>query len=188
MYELGIGSVQEELRNIAAAMQQGESGPLYAVLPGQVVSPGTTTTAVIAGGVLAQAFADGVVQQNYWNFHLPLGWVEGGTVVPQICWAPTTATAGNVNWGIEYTIVSPDGTAATATLTETVASPAVAGQYTVSELDDIDLIGRPVRSILHARLYRDGIGDSYNAAVLLLNFGLRLLVNSAGAVFPDRRA
>lgn len=188
MYEPGIGSTQEELRNIAAAMQQGESGPLYAVLPGQLLSAGTTGTAAIAGGVLAQSFSGVALQQSYWNFYLPLGWVEGGLVVPQVCWAPADAVAGNVNWGVEYSIISPAGVAATATLTASTATPAVAGQYTITELADIDLAGRPIRSVLHARLYRDGAADSYNNTALLLNFGLRTQVNSVGSVYPDRRA
>lgn len=188
MYEPNGRKVEDELRALAAAIRRGEHDPLYRILSAQIQDFGTTGTGALVGGVLTRTFADAAVQSLYLAAFLDLGWVEASDVVPQICWAPASAAAGNVNWGLEYAIIQPNGGAATATLTAAAATPAVAGQYTITELAAISMTSRPIRSILFGRLYRDGVADSYNGAVNLLHTGFRIQVNGNGAVYPEAKA
>lgn len=188
MYEPGGKSLFEELSAIAAAIRRGESDPLYRILTAQFHSFGTTGTGNLIGTVATRTFADAAVQEAFFGVFFDLGWVQASDVVPQICWAPGSAAAGNVNWGLEYAVIQPNGIAATATLTAAVATPGVAGQFTLTELATISTASRPIRSVLLCRLFRDGVVDSYNGVVHLLHLGFRTQVNGTGAVYPEAKA
>lgn len=188
MYEPGGKAIHEELRAIAAAIRSGESDWLYKTLAGHVVDVGTTGSANIAGTVPVRTFANAASNQLIFTALLDQSWVEGGLVTPQVLWAPGDTNAGNVNWGLEYAVLAPNGTPTTATATASTATPGVAYQQTKSELTSIDLSGFAVGSTFIGRLYRDGVADSYNGTVLLLNLGLLVFVNGTGSVYPEAKA
>lgn len=188
MYEPGGKSAEEELYALAAALRRGESDPLYRVIFPRVVSVGSSGLGILSGNTYCNLFADAASQAMHFAVCLDLGWVEASDLVPQICWAPSTAAAGNVDWQLDYTIIQPNGTPTNGVLTGTSAAPGVVDQSTILELAPISMTGRPIRTSVFAQLVRLGAADTYNATVQLIHFAFLTKFNGVGAVYPEAKA
>lgn len=132
-------------------------------------------------GVFAYLFSNTTEEEIYFDVQIPHSWKEGGTLYAHVHWSPTTAGAGGVTWGLEYSwsnIGAVFGNTTLATVDDTAAEAADTHQMT--DAIEIDGTGKTHSSMMICRLYRDVAddNDTYAADVALLEFDFHFEVDA----------
>jgi len=129
-------------------------------------------------GVFAMLFDAATEEELHTMWVPPHSWAEDTAIEPVIKWAPVNSNAGNVVWGLEYTIIA-DGSAFGATTLATVTSAASTTAYAPQRatFGSISMPGKKIAHTWAVRLYRDAASgsDTYasDAAGLALGFNIK---------------
>jgi hypothetical protein len=138
-----------------------------------------------SAGVRAFGFDATLVEEVFFSVQLPHRYKAGTDLKPHLHWAPTTADAGAVTWGLEYSISNagePPGN--TTIVTATDNAPGVALQQVITAFPTIPGTNIKESSIINVRLFRDAPAgtDTYPADAAGLSFDFHYLVEKAGSV------
>jgi len=122
----------------------------------------------------------------YYEWEVPENYYAGSDFKIRFYWAPTDANAGDVVWGIEYTIITPENdevlTAATTTQTVTDSTQSLANELLRTDFITISGTGVQPGDIISMRVYRDAdnAADDYGADAALIHLGLYFKVDRNG--------
>jgi len=124
----------------------------------------------------------------YYEWEVPENYHAGSDIKIRFYWAPTDGNTGDVVWGIEYTIISPENnevlTAATTTQTVTDSAQGLANELLQSDFITISGTGIQPGDIIGMRVYRDADADDYGADAALVHLGLYFQVDRNGVASP----
>lgn len=141
------------------------------------------------GSTIMMPAFDGSVttEQLYGSIELNHDYEEGTDIFFHVHWAPTTATAGNVVWQLEYTMLRSGLVSTATTIRRQEASPAVAWKMLTTELPKIDGTNLKLGDQFVFRLFRNptynsgGLNDTYPADVVVATVGLHVQVDGLGS-------
>lgn len=156
---------------------------VYASLEDTTLVSGTLPTATtITGGVRGWACSAGATNELQYVVVLPFDYAEGTDVYPFIQWCQSATGAGDVRWGIEYTVIPSYSTGAfpaTATITVTPTAPGVANELELSEFAAITGTTFLPNTMFKLRVFRDGSNgaDTLPDTAFLLAVGLHYSSN-----------
>jgi len=106
----------------------------------------------------------------YYEWEVPGNYYVGSDIKLRFYWAPTDGNTGDVVWGIEYTIISPENdevlTAATTTQTVTDSAQGLANE------------------LLRTDFIRDADADDYGADAALVHLELYFQIDRNGVASP----
>ena len=145
-----------------------------AIFPDLVTVPGT--------GVLLPGF-DGVskTESLTGSFEIPHGYQCGTDLRPHVHFM-VAAGSGDVEWKLEYSRASVDGTLTT-NQTVTALRTVTIGQHMVVEFDVIDGTDVDIGDVFLFRLYRVGnaANDTHNDDAILLSLGFHYKSDTVGS-------
>lgn len=171
---LGV-SVWDDVRvPVTATTRQGTQDPTFT----RVKDDGAGSQ-----GVFAYLFNQTTEEELYFTLEVPTTYKSGTTIYPHVHWAPTTAGAGNVVWGLEYTWVNVDGTFGNTTLsTVTDSTDSTADKHLEVEFAGISGTGKTGQSMLICRVYRKAAdaADTYAASAALFNIDFDFEIDKLG--------
>lgn len=135
-------------------------------------------------GVFGYRFSQTVDEELYFVVQLPHGRVRNSELRPHVHWAPSTAAAGGVAWGLEYTLANVNGTFGNTTIivaTDTTDSTAL--KHHVVGFDAISGSGVKDSAMLVCRVFRDvsDAADTYGAGAFLLEIDFHVLMGQLGS-------
>jgi len=120
----------------------------------------------------------------YYEWEVPENYDTGSDFKIRFYWSPTDETTGDVVWGIEYTIVTPENdevlTTATTTQTVTDSTQSLANELLRTDFITISGTGVQPGDIISMRIYRDADADDYNADAALVHLGLYFKIDRNG--------
>jgi len=125
----------------------------------------------------------------FYEWEVPENYYTGSDFKIRFYWAPTDANAGDVVWGIEYTIVTPENdevlTVATTTDTITDSTQTLANELLKSDFITISGTGVQPGDIISMRVYRDADADDYGSDAALVHLGLYFQIDRNGVATPS---
>ncbi len=142
------------------------------------------TAAVFTGGILANRFDAGASQSVHGAFELQHDYKEGTALDVHIHWTPTTTNAGNIVWGIEYSLANVDGTFGVAVihLNAPAAAPGVVRKHTLTEVVSIPGTGLLIGTVIAFRIFRQNGGtDTFTGNAFLHSVGMHYEVDTVGS-------
>jgi len=158
----------------------------------QFYKPGTNYPGEGEIGVTPVLLFDaGTDEWVFYEWEVPENYHTGSDFKIRFYWAPTDANAGDVVWGIEYTIVTPENdevlTAATTTDTITDSTQTLANELLKSDFITISGTGVQPGDIISMRVYRDADSgaDDYGSDAALVHLGLYFQVDRNGVATPS---
>jgi len=155
----------------------------------QFYKPGTNYPASGEIGVTPVLLFDATNDEwVYYEWEVPENYYAGSDIKLRFYWAPTDGNTGDVVWGIEYTIISPESdevlTAATTTQTVTDSAQGLANELLRTDFITISGTGIQPGDIIGMRVYRDADADDYGADAALVHLGLYFQVDRNGVASP----
>jgi len=138
------------------------------------------------GGAISVYSFDGatITEQLFGNCEYNHCFKEGADIHPHIHWAPTTADAGDVKWGLTYVWDNPgEGPGAETTIYATVAAPGVAFRQQFASFPAISGAGKKIGSQFQFRLFRNptDAADTYTKDAVIQTMGIHAEVDSFGS-------
>lgn len=137
-------------------------------------NPPTITTFVDNGagstGVIGYHFSATIVEEVFFETQLSHQYAEGTTIYPHVHWSPMTAGAGNVVWGIEYTLARPNAQFPLTVLDSvTTAASGIIRQHQLAGFSAVTMAGNTISTMISGRVYRDGpnAADTYAGQAVL---------------------
>lgn len=135
-------------------------------------------------GVFGYFFDAGIEEELYFMVQLPHNYIEGSDIKAHVHWVPKTSGAGNVGWGLEYTVAGMGETFGnTAIITGVGATGSTAGKHNITELGTIDGSGLKISDMLICRVFRDATAgaDTYtgDAGLLEIDFHIKETVRGS---------
>jgi hypothetical protein len=126
-------------------------------------------------GCFAYHFSPTQERELYFIAQMPHSWKIGSMIDVHVHWSPTTANAGNVRWGVEYSFTDANIALGNTTLVaKTAAAGGVANKNIITDIADIDMSLVGLSALIMARVYREAAHaeDTYpdNAALLEIDF------------------
>ena len=120
----------------------------------------------------------------FYEWEVPENYDTGSDFKIRFYWSPTDANTGDVVWGIEYTIVTPENdevlTTATTTATVTDSTQSLANELLRTDFITIPGTGIQPGDVISMRVYRDADADDYNADAALVHLGLYFKIDRNG--------
>lgn len=166
----------EDLRvPVTATTRGGANDPTFA----QLVNDGGTSQ-----GVYAQNFSAVVEQELFFWVQMPHAWFEGSAIRPHVHWCPTTAAAGGVVWGLEYTIAKIGAVFPNTTIINAIdATSSTALQHELAGFGDLSMTGNTISTQIGCRIFRNvaHASDTYAAAAALLEIDFHYQVDAPGS-------
>jgi hypothetical protein len=135
-------------------------------------------------GVYALIFPDNTLKQVFFALQMPHSYKLESDLHPHIHWMPQTTNTGTVNWELEYSIISINGTLPSTTLVTIPQEGAGAvNTHQLAENADIDGTGLGLSSMLLGRISRNGgVGaDNFTGDAALLEFDLHFEQDTVGS-------
>jgi hypothetical protein len=141
-------------------------------------------------GVWAYSFNDAATAGNekslLFSRQMPHDWKEGTAIHAHIHWAPSTTDAGNVKWGLEYTIQDVNGGAfpTTTIITGTAqAAGGVALAHKVQAIGVIDMTGKKISAVILGRVFRNSshASDTYAEDAFGISFDFHYQRDAEGS-------
>lgn len=118
------------------------------------------------------------------DIEIPHAYMAGEDIIPHLHWFPTTTDTGTVRFGLEYIIVSADGTVSTSTTIYAEDS----GDGTANKRQDLSFAAIDGTSVnegdqLYFRFFRDTdhANDTYTDDAIVGTAGFHIPVNSIGS-------
>lgn len=162
---------------LSSARRRGSSDPVWTKLADNGAG---------SVGVYAHAFSASAEQELFFEIQMSHQWDEGTAVKPHIHWCPIDATAGDVVWGLEYTVTHPVGGvySSTTILSVTDASEGVANGTQIAPWGEIDMTGQRDSCVFVCRVFRDAtnVADTYAGVAFGLSVDFHYRKNSNGSL------
>jgi hypothetical protein len=161
--------------------------PLSAVRVGATQVPAFSQVAndgAASVGIYAFIFPDNDLKQVFFALQLPHSYKLGSTLHPHVHWMPQTTNTGTVNWQLEYSIASIDGTIGnTTTVSLKDDGDGTVNKHQLAAGADITGTGLGLSSMLLGRLFRDGgVGDDdFVGDAALLEFDVHFEQDTVGS-------
>lgn len=162
-------------------------GSIYADINIGSISLGTAASApgnvtISSTNIVLRGFDGNVTtEQLYGVVEIPHSYKEGTNIIPHIHWMPSTSSASNVKWQMEYFITKKSGGSAVSTATALVANSSTSGiawEGIYANFNEISGTNLTIGSQLAFRLFRDptDLSDTYpdDAVVETIGFHYRL--------------
>lgn len=131
-------------------------------------------------GVWCYVFSDAATNNLFFSAEIPSDYSNGTAIAVEVHWMPIDASAGNVTWGIEYSIQNVDGVFGNTTKdTASDAAAGVAWTHQQHQIETISGTGLTGESCIMGRVYRVG-SDTLAAGAALLHVNLRYQADSLG--------
>lgn len=146
-----------------------------------------------ANGVFSWLFTGSGPKDHelFFEAQMPHAYRPGTLIKPHVHWCKTTAAAGDVNWGLEFTWTNVGGSIGSTTIVKnTVANVATPGnkQHVVTNLADVSGPTKRESSIFLCRIFREqsSAEDTYpdNAALLSVDIHFENEKLGTGPEFP----
>lgn len=155
--------------------------------PVQVRSFGSSPSVITIPNTTIQvaAFSPTSIEEVSTGFEIPHAAKLNGTISWHLHWAPTSATAGTVRWGLEYAFFK-DGTAPVVASTTIYAEDAASGVAWQKQSIGLGSVVGPDELGLNVafRLFRDAthVNDTYpDNAAITTTFGAHIEIDSFGS-------
>ncbi len=136
-------------------------------------------------GVFSYLFDAGNEEELYFSIQVPHNWRYGTDLRGHVHWCPINTDAGNVVWGLEYSMAKIGSVFPNTTLTTgTGAAATTAYEHTLTEVGDIDMSAVDnVSSMVLCRVYRDAANaaDTYASDAALLEIDFHYQIDSLGS-------
>jgi len=134
-------------------------------------------------GVFAYSFPDpGVETELYFTAQLSHKYKEGTDIYAHVHWSPSSAGAGNVAWGLEYTWTNINEVFPDTSITITpIAADGVANKQQLGSIVTIDGTGKKISSMLDCRIFRSATGDTYSDGAWLHEIDFHFQVDTIGS-------
>ena len=139
----------------------------------------------MVGGIFALGFDASTEESLSFSVTLDNNYREGSDLAPYVDWTPSDGTAGNVVWGMEYTIANKSSAfPSTTSITATSAAAGTADTLTEAEFTDITGTTFERGAVMHIRVYRKAAAaaDTYAADAFLLEAGIAYQFEGSGSV------
>ncbi len=160
--------------------------PLNAVKLAGVKDPSFDT---FLGGVRAFSFSNQAVLANeeevFFAAQLPHTYKEGSDIIPHLHWSPSTAGAGTVRWGLEYTWANVnDIFQATTTAYAEAATNNNSNEQLIASFGNFSGIEKRISSMLICRLFRNSshANDTYGDGAFLIEFDFHFEKDALGSI------
>jgi len=127
----------------------------------------------------------------YYEWEVPENYDSSSDFKIRFYWSPTDTGTGDVVWGIEYTVISPNNnevlTSATTTLTVVDSAEGVANELLKTDFITISGTGVLPGDIITIRVFRDAdnAADTYGADAALVHLGLYFKIDRNGIATPS---
>lgn len=135
-------------------------------------------------GVFSYHFSNLQEEELYFACQIPHAWDEGTEIRPHVHWSATTAAAGTVRWGLEYSI-SRIGTVFpnTTLIYINQATVGAAWSQQVAAFSAIAMTTQTISTMLLCRIFRDPLhaADTYGAPAALFELDFHYQRDSAGS-------
>lgn len=140
-------------------------------------------------GVYAYVFDAGQEEELFFAVQMPHSYSPGTDLKPHCHWMPTTAGAGSVVWGLEYTIANVESVFPNTTiLRATIAAQGTAYRQQIAPFGIIPGTNLRESTMLICRIFREAANpaDTYPADAALLEFDIHFRVVKDGTLieFP----
>ena len=143
------------------------------------------TLSVFVGTVRAWHFSATVVESLHFEAQISHRYKEGTDIQPHIHWSPTSAAAGTVSWGLEYTVATPTVQfPTTSTLSVAAVSGGTARLHQVDGLGTISMAGNKISTMIVGRVYRNAPADTYPDLAVLHEIDFHFQVDTPGSKQP----
>lgn len=151
-------------------------------------NPPTVVTFIDNGagstGVIGYSFSATIEEERFFESQLSHQYAQETPIYPHVHWSPTTAGAGNVVWGLEYTIATANQQFPTTTLTTlTAAASGTARMHQVNAFSAVAMVGKLISTMISGRIYRDATNpaDTYAAGAILHEIDWHYLKDTPGS-------
>lgn len=137
-------------------------------------------------GCYTYLFDAAAEEELFFAVQLPHSWLEGSDIFAHVHWVPTTANAGNVVWGLEYSWANIEGVYANSVLTTvTDSTDSTAKKHIMSNFPVIAGAGKTASSMILCRVYRKAAdaADTYANDAALLEIDFHYRVSRVGEVY-----
>ncbi len=141
---------------------------------GRVAGANTPTWAAFVGGISAYSFSATLMNEMWFNIHIPHEFRPGTRIYPHVHWSVLGTNTGTVRWGFEYTVAKGHamaGFGATQTVYVEQAYPGQTGgapTHMIAEVSDANAIAYDFEpdTVVMFRLFRDAanVADTQTAA------------------------
>lgn len=135
------------------------------------------------GSTYLYSFSNG--DEVYFTVQIPHGWKEGSYIYPHVHFVSSAATSEHVEWGLEYTWASVDGSfSSPTTIYATETDPIGSNVHEVVGFGGVSGTGQKISSMMVCRLFRStsqGQTPYYSGEVFLLQFDIHYEVNTVGS-------
>lgn len=141
-------------------------------------------------GVYQYAWPTGSDKWLYFSAQLPSAWKIGTSLHPILHWATIAGGAGDVVWGIEYTIAAHGGTFGS---TVSISCACSASAAYMEEDTEFSTIGMTAQTLMFptllGRIYREGtdVADTYASDAFGQVLDFRFEVDSIGSASEDSK-
>lgn len=141
------------------------------------------TDSAASGGVHTYLFDPTIEQSLSFTAQLPHGYVLGSEIYSHFHWAPMTADAGNVVWGIEYTIQDINGTFANTTVLTATGAASGAKKHSLTAISTAIPGQSSLSSMMIGRLFRQAgsASDTYAFDAALLEWDMHIQMDQLGS-------
>ena len=133
--------------------------------------------------ILVQSFSATQTNELHGSFEIIHDYKEGTDLHPHLHWYATTTGAGDVRWGLEYSVENATGTVVTGTIYTNCTAPGVAWQGNICSFPNITGTGIDIGSQFHFRLFRDGTdaADTYASGAAIATVGVHYEIDTIGS-------
>ena len=143
----------------------------------------------ITDGLYVLAFDNGANdEQVYFTVQIPHNYKIGGAIEAHVHWGPSDTGAGDVIWGLEYSIANiGDVFPASTTIDVTIATTETANDHIYTDIGDIDVSGitevTDISTMLICRLFRESssASDTYASDAYLYEIDFHYEIDSLGS-------
>ena len=141
-------------------------------------------------GVFSWSFSAVLEQELFFIAQLPHYYKQGTDLTPHVHWSPSDGAAGNVVWGLEYTIRNPGISGAfplTQLITAVQAASGTAFQHQRMALPAISGVGILISAVLICRIYRSMTGNTYGSAAFGHEVDFHYAIDNIGSNNPTSK-
>jgi hypothetical protein len=136
-------------------------------------------------GVYAYWFDKATEEELFFIVQIPHAYKYGTDLHAHVHWMPSTAGAGDVVWGLEYTLCEIDAVFGNTTI-ETATATAAGTAFTHQILEIVQIDGSAIDSVsamMMCRVFRDAtaVADTYDNDAILLEIDFHYQIDALGS-------
>lgn len=136
-----------------------------------------------SAGVFSSSFSAVAIEQLFFIAQLPHYYKQGTNIRPHIHWSPSDAAAGNVVWGLEYSVQNPANApfGLTTAIGVIQAAAGVAFQHQRASFPEINGSGFRISALIIGRIFRNTVGNTYGSAAFAHDLDFHFQIDNIGS-------